>query len=293
MPDIKAIRGKLMKLRRIKVVQEPAHVRNKRKRGLQRILSTMWFVLVTVLFVITIIYASMSPFFNIKQIVSEGSAHYDGAVLAAASSIRPGRNGFKLMFESSSFSGVMRISDAERSIMSNCPYVKQARVGYVLPSTIHIEVVEREPAAIIDMKGTYLLIDREGYLLEIEPATDRLSLPVIRTTQLATANLGNKLDIPDEMFLSAFKVFDTIKDVDSANECKLIDDVDYVDPCDPYNVKISLESRIIVNLGKAEDLHYKISATTSILRKNLKKTERGTLDFSANTDPVFTPEYGG
>lgn len=282
-----------MKLRRINTVQVPAHVLNKRRRRLKRILKAIRFTLVTALFVITIVYASLSPFFTIKEITSDGSAHYDGAVLAAASGIRIGRNGFRLVFGSSTFSGIFRIGDAERNILRVCAYVKEAKVRFVIPSTIHIEAIEREPAAVMDMNGTKLLIDREGYLLEIEPSADNKNLPVIRTTQLKSADPGSKLDIPDEMLLSAFKVFDTISEVDSANEDELFKDVDYVDACDPFNISVSVESRIIVNLGKAEDLHYKINAASSIIRKNIKKTERGTLDFSADTDPVFTPEYGG
>ena len=282
-----------MKLRRINTEQLPAHVLNKRKRRQQRILRTIRFALVTALFVITIVYASLSPFFNIEKITSDGSAHYDGAILAAASGVRTGRNGFRLLFGSSTFSGIFRIGDAERNIMKSCPYVKQAKVRYFIPSTIHIEATEREPAAVLDMNGTRLLIDREGYLLEIEPEADSTKLPVIRTTQLKSADPGSKLDISDEMLLSAFKVFDTINEVDSANEDKLIDDIDYVDASDPFNICVSVESRITVNFGKAEDLHYKINAASSIIRKNIKKTERGTLDFSTDSDPVFTPEYGG
>lgn len=282
-----------MKLRRINTAQEPAHVRNKRKRRLQRIFGAVRFILVTALFAITIVYFALSPFFNIKQITSAGSAHYDEAALTAASGIRAGRNGFRLMFGSGIFSGFMRIGDAERNIMDRCPYAGDVKVRYVIPSTIHIEITEREPAAILDMKGTKLLIDRYGYLLEIEPAVKDLYLPVIRTVQLASADPGRKLDIPDETLLSAFKVFDIIRETDGLNEDKLLDDIDYVDATDPFNICVSLESRIVVNLGKAEDLNYKINAASNIIKKNIKKSERGTLDFSTDSDPVFTPENGG
>lgn len=285
--------GKKIKLRRISREQLPAHVLNRRKRRNQRILGAIRFILVTALFTVTIVYASLSPFFYIKQITSDGTAHYDSEVLAAASGIRTGRNGFRMLFGSSTFTGFFRIGDAEKNILRSCPYVREAKVRYVLPSTIHIEAVEREPAAVMDMNGTRLLVDREGYLLEIEPNEDHPDLPVIRTVQLKSAEPGSRLDIPDDALLSAFKVFDTIREVDGANEDKLMDEVDYVDATDPFNIIVSIGSRIKVNLGKASDLHYKINAASSIIRKNIKKTERGTLDFSADTDPVFTPEYGG
>jgi cell division protein FtsQ len=282
-----------MKLQRIREVQEPAHVINKRKRRMKRILRAVRFFLVTALFAVTAIYAALSPFFNIKEIKTEGSAHYDAAALSAASGIRTGRNGFRVMFGSENRSGFMCIGDAEKAILEKCPYIKKAKVRYVLPSTVKIEVVEREPAAVIDLIGTLLLIDREGYLLEIDPASGTGDLPVIRVSNPGYAEPGKKLDIPDEMLLSAFKVFDTIREVDSTNTDKLLPLVDFVDAGDVSKICFSLQSRILVNLGKAEDLHYKISAASSIFNKNIKKNERGKLDFSAGKDPVFTPEIGG
>lgn len=282
-----------MKLHRIKEVQLPAHVKNKRKRRVQRILRAVRFILVTALFVMTAVYASLSPFFNIKEIQTDGSDRYDAAVLSAASGIRMGRNGFKLLFGSKTRTGFFRIGDAESAILEACSYVKEAKVRYILPSIIKIEVTERQPAALIDMAGTVLLIDRDGYLLEIDPEMEEKSLPVIVTSNPGSADIGKKLDIPDKMLLSAFKVFDTIREVDSMNTDKLLPSIDYVDASDLSNICVSLKSRIIVNLGKAEDLHYKFNAAASIINKNIKKTERGTLDFSAGKDPVFTPEIGG
>ncbi|NLH96897.1 MAG: FtsQ-type POTRA domain-containing protein [Clostridiaceae bacterium] len=286
-----------MKLRRIKTVQEPAHVINRRKRRRQRIFRVVKSILVTALFVSTVIYAALSPFFNIKEFRVFGNTRYDAAELTAASGIRTGRNGFRVLFSSKSKSGLFRIGDAEQAIIEKCPYVRSAEVRYIIPGTIRISITEREPAAIIDMKGTPLLIDKEGYLLEIDPAFDpdeaEKGLPVIRTADPASAVPGKKLDIPEEMLLSAFKVFDTIRETDAVNSVELLPLVDYVDTSDLSNIRFSVQSRIIVNLGKADELHYKISAAASIFAIDIKKTERGTLDFSVGKDPVFTPESGG
>lgn len=286
-----------MKQRRIKVVQEPVHIKNRRKRRKQRILRAIRSLLVTALFAITIVYAALSPYFNIKHIDADGTTRYSTAELAAASGIRTGRNGFRMLFSNKSRPGLFRLGDAEQAIAENCPYVKRAKVSYVIPGTIKIKIEEREPAAVIDMKGIPLLVDKEGYLLEVDPVlgseTEQNSLPVIRTVEPSSANPGKKLDIPEEMLLSAFKVFDTIREVDAVNNEKMLPEVDCVDTSDLSNIRFSLQARIIVNLGKAEELHYKINAAASIFTKNIKKTERGTLDFSVGKDPVFTPESGG
>lgn len=312
------VRGNRMKVHRIKKMQEePAYVISKRKRRVKRILRAVRFFLVTALFAITIIYAALSPFFNIRDFKVRGTSRYDAAALAAASGIRTGRNGFRLLFSSKSRTGIFRIGDAENAILENCSYIKEAKVRYVVPSTISIEVTEREPAALIDIMDTKLLIDKDGYLLEIDPAIEAKTdsganpetddgnmpeddnvpedsnIPVIKTSNPGSAELGKKLDIPDEMLLSAFKVFDTIREADAMNDVKLLPLVDYVDTSDLSNIRFSLESRIIVNLGRVDELFYKINAAASIFTKNIKINERGTLDFSVGKDPVFTPESGG
>jgi hypothetical protein len=132
-----------------------------------------------------------------------------------------------------------------------------------------------------------------AYLLETGADPKKLKLPVIKVPEPKTLNLGKKIDAPGEYLISAYELFDTIREMDGANEDKLITDVDYVDVSDMNNVRFSLQNRINVNLGKLEDLHYKINTTRTIFLKSLKKTDRGVLDFSIDADPVFTPESGG
>ncbi len=248
------------------------------------------------LFSMTIVYAAISPFFSITGFRAGESLHYDESALISASGIRHGNNGFRMLFKEVGRFYFFRIGSAERSIVENCPYVKSAKVRYLIPSTVSIEVEERVAAAVIVMNGANLLIDREGYLLELIPEISDIKLPIVIGIELKSPKPGKKIEIPEETLSSALKVFDTIREVDKLNEPngdKLIDSVDYVDVGDMYNISFSVQSRIIVNLGKMEDLHYKINAAKTIFSRNIKKTERGKLDFSTDTNPVFTPENGG
>ena len=285
-----------MKVRKIKNLQVPPHIINKKKRKWKRIFQLVRFVLVVALFSMTIVYAAISPFFNITGFKAGESLHYDESTLINASGIRTGSNGFRMLFREVGKFYFFRIGTAETSIEESCPYVKNAKVRYLIPSTVSIEVEERVAAAVIVMNGANLLIDREGYLLELVPDISDKKLPIVIGVELDSPKTGKKIGIPEETLSSALKVFDTIREVDKLNEPngdKLIDSVDYVDIGDMYNVSFSVQSRVIVNLGKMEDLHYKINAAKTIFSRNIKKTERGKLDFSTDADPVFTPENGG
>jgi len=282
-----------MKLRRIKDVQEPSHKKHKSKRKLKRILLWLKTVLITVLLTTTVIYTALSPLFNIDRTVVQGNAHYDSQTLIKVSGIVEGVNGFRQLFIEPGKFYYLRIGSAEGAIMESCPFIKSVKVRFIIPSTASIVVKERVASAVLSMNGTSLLIDREGYLLEINPDLNKLDLPVIKGIELDTYKPGMKLSLQKDVLESAFLLFDTISKIDDNNADKLLPSVDFVDVADMHNVSFLLQSRILVNLGKFEDLNYKINAVLTIFNKSIKKDERGKLDFSTDENPVFTPENGG
>lgn len=278
-----------MKSRKIK--QEKKTPEHKRKSKARKILfSFIGFLFVVCLFTATIVYGAMSPFFNIKNISAEPTMHYNENALIAASGIVKDTNGFISMFTKPGRFYFLRIGDAENSITRSCPYIKSVKVRYLPPSSVTIKAVERKAAVVLIISDKTLLIDKDEYLLEINPKEYDKSLPVIKGINAGSLVPGNKIKIDKDSLLSAVKVFDTIGKVDEDFEDKLLPIVDYVDVEDKYNILFSLDSRIIVNLGGAEDLNYKIITAHTIYNENISKNEKGRLDFSANGNPVFTPQ---
>jgi cell division protein FtsQ len=58
-------------------------------------------------------------------------------------------------------------------------WVKEARLRKVFPSTLKVELTEREPAAILKSGESYLMIDREGVWLELLGAREDANLPLL------------------------------------------------------------------------------------------------------------------
>ncbi len=282
-----------MKVRRIKDVRISPYKINRRKRRAKRILRATKCSLVMILFAMTIVYAALSPFFNIDKFEIKESMHYDNKHLMDASRIQLGRNGFRTLFSGAGKFYIFRIGFAEHAIEESCPYIKTAKVRYVIPSTVSIEVEEREAAAILRVNDVDAIIDEDGFILEFDTNKTHTELPVIIGIKPDSPKLGKKVDVSEEILLSAFKVFDTISEVDRSKEDKLLPEVDFVNVGDLYNVSFSLQSRVIVNLGEMDDLYYKINAAQTIFTQNIKSTERGKLDFSSGANPVFTPESRG
>ncbi|HEX2947172.1 MAG TPA: hypothetical protein VHT96_14600 [Clostridia bacterium] len=282
-----------MKIRRIKDVREPSTKTEKGKKRRRKVVKLVRNLLVAALFAATVTYAALSPFFDIKEIVVNSSKHYNKSTLTEISGISPGQNGFRLLFGGTGRFYLLHIGSAEKNILAGCPYAKNASVRYIPPSKVVIGIDERTPAVILQTRTASILSDKEGYLLEAGADPKKLKLPVIKVPEPKSVVLGKKLDIPAESLSSAYELYDTIREIDKENEDKLSPSVDFVDVSDMNNVRFSLQDRVIVNLGKLEDLHYKITAADTIFKKSLKKTDRGVLDFSIDTDPVFTPENGG
>ena len=64
------------------------------------------------------------------------------------------------------------------SLIESHPYVKFARVSRHYPSEIIIEIVEREPIAIVNMEPM-IFLDKNGFVLPIEGIQTNYNLPVM------------------------------------------------------------------------------------------------------------------
>ena len=269
----------------------------KRKRNRKRIKRLVFWVKsisILALFVAAIVFTGLSPLFDLKEIEVKGAVHYKPEILTGFAHIRMGENGFREIGSSPLNIVLFRFGNAEASIKGNCPYIKEVRVRYAIPSKVVIDVTERKATAAAPYRGTSLLIDREGYVLESLAADKKTGLLLIKGLEFTDYELGKKLDIKNrDSLANGIKLIEALKENDKLDKIKIFEMVDAMDVGDPSNIKISLESRVAVNLGDLEDLNYRISTAKTIFNKNIKKGEKGTLDFTTGENPVFSPDGGG
>jgi cell division septal protein FtsQ len=72
-------------------------------------------------------------------------------------------------------------------------WVREARLRKVFPSTIKIEIAEREPSAVLKIGQSYLLIDREGVYLERLAAPEDANLPLLHDSGSFQTDYREKL----------------------------------------------------------------------------------------------------
>jgi len=265
--------------------------RKKKKKTYRLVLLWLKSVLMLALIIATLVFAALSPLFDVRYIEVNGAGHYKSEDIKVISGLNTGENGFKLIGSNPGYIFKLRIGSAEKLLQQKCPYIKDVKVRFAVPSTVVIDMTERSAYVVVQYHGTSLVLDREGYVLETAASDKEYNLPFIGGLKFKNFKTGSMLVMENpEAFNTALKVLDVIKAVDGQESVKLYGYVDAVDAGDRRNVCISLDGRIVVNLGDLLDLNYRISVAKTVFIKDIKKDAKGKLDFTVGENPVFEPE---
>jgi len=268
--------------------------KRKKKQTFRPIYFWLKFVIILAILLTSIVFMALSPFFNINAIEVNGTKRYSSDALADLSGIISGKNGFKQIGSSPASILMFRFGNAEKILRKECPYIKEVKVRYIIPSKAVIDIVERTVFAVVPCLGTSLLVDNDGYVLESVSGDEKQNVLVIKGLKISGYKIGGKLaDENSESFRCAKKVIDAVHEMDKKERKKLFEKIDSVDVSNLQKVYVVIESRVVVNLGNLQDLNYRISTMKTIFEKNIKKNEKGMLDFTSGENPVFTPESGG
>jgi len=121
-----------------------------------------------------------SPFFSVKSVQVLGCARVHPDEVVAASGISEGSNIFSVALGEA----------AER--VAAIPWVQSATCMRRFPSTIEISVVERKPAAVTPHHNSFVVLDSEGWAIEIRNAPG--GLPLVTVEPLQDMRVGEQVD---------------------------------------------------------------------------------------------------
>ena len=107
----------------------------------------------------------------------------------------------------------------EQMIMEKNPYVESITISVKIPSTVTIQVKERQKIAYIKTADGYIAIDRDGIVLELSSADNASEVrPVICGMEIDGAVLGEKLTIKNmNDFKKAIIILGAILNADNAS----------------------------------------------------------------------------
>jgi len=236
-----------------------------------------WILIILLLIILAQVFVLFSPFFNIKYIDVLGSKKIAAKKIVELSGVCYGQNIFKVS-----------ILKAEQQIRNGEPYIDSIKVLRKLPNCMVIKVSERVPVGALEYMGSYILVDRNGYALEITTDIRDKSIVELRGINLNRVTIGKKIS---EGELDKLKASLCLLSLLEKNN--LISKVEYIDVKDTKNVIIFVDRRLDVKFGSAEEINstalckYRLDFLKSIIDK-IPENQAGEINLTAD-NPVFKP----
>ncbi len=244
--------------------------RNKRK-------NTLVLLVLGIVFFIVAIVLALTLFFNVNKIVVSGDAVYSTESVIQASGVSQGDN---LIFLSK--------EKLNKKISSELPYVGTATIKRRLPSTLEIVVKKTEAKLGIAMNGYYILLDKNGKVLEKDLETVGENIILANLGKVTSIKLGEIVSLKNE------RVFTKLNEV--LNECNRIGlkDISFMDLSDIYNIKIVYQGRITLELGEtdSDNLGSKLALGKAAVEKQDEENNlyRGTINLTVDGKGYWSEE---
>jgi cell division protein FtsQ len=219
-----------------------------------------------------------SPLLLLSDIGVDDVSHYTEEEIIRSSGIKKGENALKYLGGSITHLLQLRMGNAEKMVES-LPWIKTAEIRYTFPGSIKVMLMERHAIAWIRHMGNFLLIDEEGYVMEVSSKMDD-QYPEIRGIQPDRFTIGKKIgtEIPDKITWLV-QLLQGLEQVDLNTQWKLIEVLDWIDFLEKKELYLSLDGRITAKIKLDNELTYRLSYLKELYYNYIKPEEKGIIDF--------------
>ena len=244
--------------------------RKKRKRVLKVI---KWLTIFGII-IGGIIYAMLSPIFNIKSITVMGNSKISAEAIVSLSGLNIDQNIFNF-----------RTSNVEEGIKQN-PYIDTVEIKRKYPDTVEISVQERTATFMLTYGNAYVYINNQGYILEI--TSKKGDFPIIEGYKTPTEQIieGNRLSIDDlEKLNDVLKIMEAI----SSGTDGIEKEITIINIEDKTNYILTLEKeKKDIYLGDVTNLSNKILWINKLIEEEKKNEGIIYVNVNLNTElPYF------
>lgn len=210
---------------------------------------------------------SLTVLFKIDTIQVNGTSKYSQEQIIGACGIQKGDNLF-----------LAKTGRAEKQIQARLPYIGSVKVKRKLPARISIQVMEAQVLGAVQASGKYAVLSDDFRILEL---ADRLpqGCALIRGISLSSPKAGSTAEFSDKSAQSS------LTDVEKALKNNGLKKITGMDFSSTSKITLTYDGRVVINLGMPSDLDYKIRFAKKLFdSKNIKDTEKGTLNLSTTGD---------
>ncbi|EJO5346601.1 FtsQ-type POTRA domain-containing protein [Clostridium botulinum] len=210
------------------------------------------------------------PYFNIKSIEVKGNINISKEAIKHSSTVKIGNNIF-----------YANKKEAIESIALN-PYIDKVKITKKLPNKVEIDIKEREALFYNKVNKEFLVISKNGCLLEKRKDIKNMKLINIQGFDFNQSKIGSPLKSKDERAVKVLNDFGVLlKDNRSDVVFTQIDLTNLLD------IKIYSKG-ICVKIGTSDEIEKKLNTAINMLKRDeLKKAKKGYIDVSYKGNPVF------
>ncbi|MBP0979497.1 MAG: FtsQ-type POTRA domain-containing protein [Oscillospiraceae bacterium] len=256
-------------------IKRKVNAQKHRRKQKRRLIIFYIFLIISV--VLISLFFIIHSFFKISEIKITGSQKYNQQQIKKILDLEVDENIFK--YKSDIIS---------KKIKNNLVYIDEANVKKKLPNKIFISLVDATPKYFIKIKDTdrYFILSKNMKILEekiLKNKNQKIdNLIQILGIDILDNSVGDFILKDDEIFWGLMESVETNK----------FKDITKIDITNKSSIKIIYQDRIVILLGKINQIDYKIRFINKIIERNLDKNEKGIIDATSiqkNSKVYFKP----
>jgi len=240
---------------------------NRKKTKRKNFIKILMFLIVLISVLITL--CLKLSYFNVKKIDVAGNKNVLKEDIIKLSKIAQGNNIF-----------YMDLKASRTNLLKNTN-ILDVHIKRIFPSKIVITVKERVAVFYLQRDSKYLIIDKEGIVIEEKDNIDNLKLIRLDGIEAKDALIGKKLPVQDKR---AIQLIGEITDLFNNNISK-------------YSItSVSLENLLNINIyygtmcikiGTADEMEKKLDKALDVMETQGLADKKGYIDVSYEGNPVF------
>jgi cell division protein FtsQ len=237
--------------------------RRKRKIMIKRSILTLIFLMI-----VLVTLCLKLPYFAVETIVVENNKYIDSEIITSLSGINKGNNIFYINTKRS-----------KSKIASNA-YISYVDIDRKFPNTILINVKEREATLYLNLDNKYIILDKEGFVLEIKDSVENLQLVKVDGIKASNIEVGKQITIDE---LRVKKVLAQFADLIKRNKTDI--KIDNIQLNSLSDIKVFCAG-LCFKLGDSYEIENKLNKALNIATNDEIIGKKGYIDVSFEGSPV-------
>ena len=239
----------------------------------KRIKLMLKFTALLIIIIAGIIFALVSPIFNIKEINVSNNNQINTETIISLSQLNLGQNIFKF-----------NKNKVNKNIKTNA-YIESVEIKRKLPNKVQIQIEERKQEYNVEFLNGYAYINNQGYILQI--SEEKQALPTIQGISTPDEQIveGNRLNSEDlEKLEVIIQIMNICKNYELDSKITNID----ISTKDEYTLYLEEEKKTIY-LGDKSNLSNKMLYVQVIIEENRGK--EGEIFVNGDLNNNFKPRF--